>query len=92
MMRCEKPLPVKKWETTCGLEKDHEGDCAVGRKRTNYDEVILKQAREALENVAQELHHINAGPVKDLDDLIAEVEDAIAALAAFDSLPKNKGD
>lgn len=47
---------------------------------------ILKQAREALQNVAQELHHIDAGPVKELDAIIAEVESASAALDAHTAL------
>lgn len=47
---------------------------------------LLKQAREALWGVAQELHHIDAGPVKELGGVIAKVEDAATALTAFDSI------
>lgn len=50
---------------------------------TNTTSNLLKQALEALQNVAQELHHIDAGPVKELDAIIAEVESASAALTAF---------
>lgn len=47
---------------------------------------LLKQAREALWDAAQELHHIDSGPIKELGGVIAKVEDAAAALTAFDSL------
>lgn len=47
---------------------------------------LLKQAREVLWDAAQELHHIDSGPIKELGGVIAKVEDAAAALTAFDSL------
>lgn len=47
---------------------------------------LLKQAREALWSAAQELHHIDSGPIKELGGAIAEVEAAATALTAFDSL------